>query len=141
MAFYAVRQAAAVHSAHLLGAGRDERRDVGRQVLLPGAALGTAAAGAFPLTAGPVVRLLGAGPGVAGAGPLFLRRVGPYLIPLGGYIALAGVFEGTPASPYLARITLAGASPLSGTSPTGPSRAPGVPPARGRSRRRRGAAP
>ncbi|MGV9689446.1 hypothetical protein ACWDUX_10070 [Streptomyces sp. NPDC003444] len=26
MAFYAVRQAAAIHSAHLLGAGRDERR-------------------------------------------------------------------------------------------------------------------
>ncbi|MFJ7126998.1 MATE family efflux transporter [Streptomyces sp. NPDC098101] len=186
MAFYAVRQAAAIHSAHLLGAGRDERRAVGRQALLLGTALGTAAAGVFLLTAGPVVRLLGAGPGVAEAGTLFLRCLGPYLIPLGGYIALAGVFEGTPASPYLARITLAGvlvqlplahalsgaglpgiclamalatavqcvalgllhrrtavagASPLSGASPTGPSRAPGAPPARGRSRRRRDAAP
>lgn len=36
MAFYAVRQAAAIHTAHLLGAGRDERRAVGRQALFLG---------------------------------------------------------------------------------------------------------
>lgn len=40
MAFYAVRQAASIHTAHLLGAGRDERRDVGRQALLLAGAWG-----------------------------------------------------------------------------------------------------
>ncbi|MGA5494153.1 MATE family efflux transporter [Streptomyces cinereoruber] len=126
MSFYAVRQAAAIHSAHLLGAGRDERRAVGRQALLLGGALGAVAAGAFLLAAGPVVRLFDAGPGVAEAGALFLRCLGPYLILLGGYIALAGVFEGTSASPYLARITAAGvlvqlplAYVLSGAGPAG----------------------
>ncbi|WP_078968212.1 MULTISPECIES: MATE family efflux transporter [unclassified Streptomyces] len=184
MAFYAVRQAAAIHGARLLGAGRDERRAVGRQALLLGGILGAAAAGAFLLTAGPVMLLFGAGPEVAEAGALFLRCLGPHLVLTGGYIALAGVFEGTGASPRLARITLAGVlvqlplayafsvaglgmpgiclamalaagaqcaalgplyrratasagpPPLSGTSPTGPSRAPAGPPARARSRRR-----
>ncbi|MFF6838640.1 MATE family efflux transporter [Streptomyces tanashiensis] len=108
MAFYAVRQAAAIHSAHLLGGGRDERRAVGRQALLLGGALGASAAGLLLLGAGPVMRAFGAEPAVAEAGALFLRCLGPYLLLMAGYIALAGVFEGTGASPYLARITVAG---------------------------------
>ncbi|MEU7123537.1 MATE family efflux transporter [Streptomyces zaomyceticus] len=108
MAFYAVRQAAAIHSAHLLGAGRDERRAVGRQALLLGGVLGTAAAGLLLLGAGPVMRAFGAEPAVAEAGALFLRCLGPHLLLMAGSIALAGVFEGTGASPYLARITVGG---------------------------------
>ncbi|WSV38347.1 MATE family efflux transporter [Streptomyces sp. NBC_01077] len=108
MAFYAVRQAAAIHSAHLLGAGHDERRAVGRQALLLGGILGTGSAGALFLGAGPVMGAFGADSAVAEAGALFLRCLGPYLLLMAGYIALAGVFEGTGASPYLARITVAG---------------------------------
>ncbi|MFB6625728.1 MATE family efflux transporter [Streptomyces sp. NPDC056374] len=128
MAFYAVRQAAAIHSAHLLGsaagaerrpsrplghlagtdASLDERRAVGRQALLLGGVLGAGAAVLLLLGAGPVMRIFGAGPEVAGAGALFLCCLGPHLLLTGGFIALAGVFEGTGGSPYLARITLAG---------------------------------
>ncbi|MFB6634245.1 MATE family efflux transporter [Streptomyces sp. NPDC056362] len=108
MAFYAVRQAAAIHSAHLLGSGRDGRRAVGRQALLLGAVLGAGAAALLLVGAGPVMTAFGAEPEVARAGALFLRCLGPYLLLMAGYIALAGVFEGTGASPYLARITVAG---------------------------------
>ncbi|MET9434619.1 MATE family efflux transporter [Streptomyces sp. NPDC006551] len=108
MAFYAVRQAAAIHTAHLLGAGRDERRAVGRQALLLGGVLGTAAAGLLLLTADLVMRSFGAGPDVAAAGALFLRCLGPSLVLTAGFIALAGVFEGSGGSPRLARITVAG---------------------------------
>ncbi|MFE5967825.1 MATE family efflux transporter [Streptomyces sp. NPDC056463] len=108
MAFYAVRQAAAIHTAHLLGSGRDERRAVGRQALLLGAALGTTAAVLLLVTAGLLMRVFGAAPDVAAAGALFLRCLGPYLILTAGFIALAGVFEGAGDSPRLARITVLG---------------------------------
>ncbi|WP_318211280.1 MULTISPECIES: MATE family efflux transporter [unclassified Streptomyces] len=142
MAFYAVRQAAAIHSAHLLGsaegagpgagpgsdrspgsgqapaqavglarrldAGLGERRAVGRQALLLGGSLGAGSAVLLFLGAGPVMRIFGAEPEVAEAGALFLRCLGPHLLFMGGFIALAGVFEGTGGSPYLARITSAG---------------------------------
>ncbi|MGW2205684.1 MATE family efflux transporter [Streptomyces sp. NPDC001774] len=108
MAFYAVRQAAAIHTAHLLGSGRDERRAVGRQALLLGAALGATAAVLLLVTAGLLMRGFGAAPDVASAGALFLRCLGPYLILTAGFIALAGVFEGAGDSPRLARITVLG---------------------------------
>ncbi|MFB7585756.1 MATE family efflux transporter [Streptomyces sp. NPDC056169] len=108
MAFYAVRQAAAIHTAHLLGGGTDERRAVGRQALLLAGALGTAAAGLLLLGAGPVMRAFGAEPAVAEAGALFLRCLGPYLVLMACFIGVAGVFEGSGAGPYLARITVAG---------------------------------
>ncbi|WP_395360196.1 MATE family efflux transporter [Streptomyces sp. YH02] len=136
MAFYAVRQAAAIHSAHLLGSARGagpgegpgpgresaravglarrlddglgERRAVGRQALLLGGSLGGGSAVLLFLGAGPVMRIFGAEPEVAEAGALFLRCLGPHLLFMGGFIALAGVFEGTGGSPYLARITSAG---------------------------------
>ncbi|MFI9002623.1 MATE family efflux transporter [Streptomyces sp. NPDC053541] len=108
MAFYAVRQAASIHTAHLLGAGRDERRAVGRQALLLGGSLGAGAALLLLLTAGPVMRGFGAEPAVAAAGALFLRCLGPYLLLMAGFIALAGVFEGSGDAPGLARITLTG---------------------------------
>lgn len=44
MAFYAVRQAAAIHTSQLRGAGRDERRAVGREALLVSGAVGATAA-------------------------------------------------------------------------------------------------
>ncbi|MER7740125.1 MATE family efflux transporter [Streptomyces sp. NPDC096538] len=108
MAFYAVRQAAAIHTAHLLGAGRDERRAVGRQTLLVSGVLGLAAALTL-LVAGPwIMRVFGAGGAVADAGALFLRCVGPCLVLLACLVALGGVFEGSGRARILARITLCG---------------------------------
>ncbi|MEU5996840.1 MATE family efflux transporter [Streptomyces sp. NPDC047197] len=108
MAFYSVRQAAAIHTAHLLGTGRDERRAVGRQALLIAGALGLAAA-LLLLAAGPwIMRGFGAEGEVADAGALYLRCLGPYLVLLACFIALGGVFEGSGGSPALARITACG---------------------------------
>ncbi|MFF8996136.1 MATE family efflux transporter [Streptomyces sp. NPDC014983] len=108
MAFYAVRQAAAIRTAHLLGAGRDERRAIGRQVLLLAGALGLMAMLTL-LAAGPwIMRAFGSEGEVAEAGALYLRCLGPYLTLLSCFIALGGVFEGSGGSPALARITACG---------------------------------
>ncbi|MET7340457.1 MATE family efflux transporter [Streptomyces sp. NPDC005547] len=108
MAFYAVRQAASIRTAHLLGAGQDARRAVGRQALLLAGALGLTALAVF-LTAGPwIMRAFGSEGAVAGAGALYLRCVGPYLLLLACFIALGGVFEGSGASPALVRVTVCG---------------------------------
>ncbi|MEU6672995.1 MATE family efflux transporter [Streptomyces sp. NPDC046925] len=108
MAFYSVRQAAAIHTAHLLGAGRDERRAIGRQALCIAGALGLTAA-LLLLVAGPwIMRGFGADGEVADAGALYLRCLGPYLVLLACFIALGGVFEGSGGSPALVRITAGG---------------------------------
>lgn len=130
MAFYAVRQAAAIHTAHTRGAGTDARGDIGRQAVLLSGALGLAAAVLFAGTAPLVMAAFGAGPAVAHQGVLFLRCVGPCLLLMAGFIALGGVFEGSGGAPALLRITLLGtavrlplAAALSGL------RLPGVAPA------------
>ncbi|MEU1365046.1 MATE family efflux transporter [Streptomyces sp. NPDC005803] len=108
MAFYAVRQAAAIRTAHLLGAGRDERRDIGRQALLLAGSLGFTAL-LILLAAGPtIMRAFGSEGEVVGAGALYLRCLGPYLVLLACFIALGGVFEGSGGSAALARITVCG---------------------------------
>ncbi|MEV6164944.1 MATE family efflux transporter [Streptomyces sp. NPDC052052] len=108
MAFYAVRQAVAIHTAHRLGAGQDERRDIGRQTLVLAGALGLTAALALLAVAPWIMRAFGAEGEVAGAGALYLRCSGPYLVLLACFIALGGVFEGSGSSPALARITACG---------------------------------
>ncbi|MEU1790851.1 MATE family efflux transporter [Streptomyces sparsogenes] len=108
MSFYAVRQAAAIHTAHTLGAGRDGRAAIARQAALLGAALGALAALALLAAAPWVMRAFGARPDVAAAGTAFLRCLGPYLALLGCFIAVGGVFEGAGGSPLMLRVTLAG---------------------------------
>ncbi|MFF9341972.1 MULTISPECIES: MATE family efflux transporter [unclassified Streptomyces] len=108
MAFYAVRQAAAIHTAHLLGAGAGGRGAVVRATALLGAGLGAGFAALLWAGADGVMRLFGAAPEVAGAGALFLRCLAGHLPLMGAYIAAAGVFEGAGASPRLAGITVAG---------------------------------
>lgn len=108
MAFYSVRQAAAIHTAHLLGAGRDERRPIGRQALLLAGTLGLSAMLTL-LAAGPwIMRAFGSEGEVAEAGAIYLRCLGPYLVLLACFIALGGVFEGSGGSPALVRITTCG---------------------------------
>ncbi|MGW1253976.1 MATE family efflux transporter [Streptomyces sp. NPDC002513] len=108
MAFYSVRQAAAILSSHLLGTGHDGRRAIGRQALLLAGALGLGATLVL-LTAAPwIMRAFGSEGAVAEAGTLYLRCLGPYLVLLACFIALGGVFEGSGGSPALARITTCG---------------------------------
>lgn len=108
MSFYAVRQAAAIHTAHTLGSGRDGRAAIARQAALLGAALGALAALALLAAAPWVMRAFGARPDVAAAGTAFLRCLGPYLALLGCFIAVGGVFDGAGGSPLMLRVTLAG---------------------------------
>ncbi|MFF1446959.1 MATE family efflux transporter [Streptomyces sp. NPDC058274] len=108
MALYAVRQAASIHTAHTRGAGRDERRAIGRQAVLVSGAVGALAAVLLAVLAPWIMRAFGAGPAVAHAGVVFLRCAGPYLLLMAGFIALAGVFEGSGGAPVLLRVTLLG---------------------------------
>ncbi|ANP57018.1 MATE family efflux transporter [Streptomyces griseochromogenes] len=108
MAFYSVRQAAAIHTAHTRGAGKDARRAIGRQAMLVSAALGLGAAVLFAATAPWIMAAFGAGPEAARQGVLFLRCVGPYLLLMSCFIALGGVFEGSGGAPALLRVTLLG---------------------------------
>lgn len=97
MAFYAVRQAASIHTAHTRGAGRDARREIGRQAVLVSGAAGLVAAALLFVTAPWIMAAFGAGPEVAHDGTLFLRCVGPYLLLMACFIAAGGVFEGSGA--------------------------------------------
>ncbi|MFC9130286.1 MATE family efflux transporter [Streptomyces sp. NPDC057099] len=108
MAFYAVRQAAAIHTAHTRGAGEDARRAIGRQAVLLSGALGLTAAVLLAAGAPWLMAAFGAGPGVAGEGVLFLRCVGPYLLLMACLIALGGVFEGSGGASVLLRVTVLG---------------------------------
>lgn len=95
MAFYSVRQAASIHTAHTRGTGRDERGAIGRQAVIVSGAVGLVAAALLGALAPWIMRAFGAGPGVAHDGVLFLRCVGPYLLLMACFIALGGVFEGS----------------------------------------------
>ncbi|OXY91065.1 MATE family efflux transporter [Streptomyces diastatochromogenes] len=108
MAFYAVRQAAAIHTAHTRGAGQDARGAIGRQAMLLSGALGLTAAVLFAATAPWITAAFGAGPEVAHQGVLFLRCIGPYLLLMACCIALGGVFEGSGGAPALLRATVLG---------------------------------
>ncbi|MFF3336740.1 MATE family efflux transporter [Streptomyces sp. NPDC002888] len=108
MAFYAVRQAASIHTAHTRGAGEDARRAIGRQAVLVSGTVGLAASVLLTATAPWIMAAFGAGPDVAREGVLFLRCVGPYLLLMACFIALGGVFEGSGGAPALLRVTLLG---------------------------------
>ncbi|WMD08245.1 MATE family efflux transporter [Streptomyces sp. FXY-T5] len=108
MAFYAVRQAAAIHTAHTRGAGEDERRGIGRQTVLLSGSLGLGAAVLLAVGAPWLMAAFGAGPEVAHQGVLFLRCVGPYLLLMACLIALGGVFEGSGGASVLLRVTVLG---------------------------------
>ncbi|MFI9149151.1 MATE family efflux transporter [Streptomyces sp. NPDC053367] len=108
MAFYSVRQAAAIHTAHTLGAGREERRAIGRQAVLLSTAVGAVAAAGLALAAPGIMAAFGAEGAIAHEGVVFLRCVGPYLLLMAGFIALGGVFEGSGGAGALLRVTVLG---------------------------------
>ncbi|MFD7301503.1 MULTISPECIES: MATE family efflux transporter [Streptomyces] len=108
MAFYAVRQAAAIHTAHTRGEGRDARRVIARQAALISGTVGLVAAVLLAATAPWIMAAFGAGPEVAAAGALFLRCAGPYLLLMACFIAFGGVLEGSGGAPLLLRVTVLG---------------------------------
>ncbi|MEV6178528.1 MATE family efflux transporter [Streptomyces sp. NPDC052015] len=120
MGFYAVRQAASIHTAHSRGVGRREAPrsgegeggaltwTIGRQALLVSVAFALPVAVLLAVTAPWIMAVFGAGPAVAHEGVLFLRCVGPYLLLMAGFIALGGVFEGSGGAPVLLRVTVLG---------------------------------
>lgn len=108
MAFYSVRQAASIHTAHLRGTGKDARREIGRQAMFVSGTVGAVAAVLLCGTAPWIMAAFGTGPQVAHQGALFLRCVGPYLLLMACFIALGGVFEGSGGAPALLRVTVLG---------------------------------
>ncbi|WP_427922982.1 MATE family efflux transporter [Streptomyces sp. cg40] len=108
MAFYSVRQAASIHTAHLRGTGEDARREIGREAMFVSGAVGVVAAVLLCVTAPWIMAAFGTGPQVAHQGALFLRCVGPYLLLMACFIALGGVFEGSGGAPALLRVTVLG---------------------------------
>ncbi|AWT42741.1 MULTISPECIES: MATE family efflux transporter [Streptomyces] len=108
MAFYSVRQAASIHTAHTRGTGTDARRAIARQAVLVSGTAGLTAAALLALTAPWIMAAFGAGPAVAHEGVLFLRGIGPYLLLMACFIALGGVFEGSGGAPLLLRVTVVG---------------------------------
>ncbi|GGR02893.1 MATE family efflux transporter [Streptomyces griseomycini] len=108
MACYAVRQAAAIHTAHERGAGRDERRAIGRQAVLVSGTAAAVAAVLLGATAPWIMAAFGAGPDVAREGAVFLRCIGPHLLLMACFIALGGVFEGSGGASAVLRVTVLG---------------------------------
>ncbi|QNP73170.1 polysaccharide biosynthesis C-terminal domain-containing protein [Streptomyces roseirectus] len=102
MAFYAVRQAAVIHTAYTGG----ETRTIARAAAGLAAGVGIVAAGVFAAGAPWIMAAFGAGDDVTADGVLFLRCVGPYLVLMGAVIALGGVFEGSGGG--VAGVTVAG---------------------------------
>ncbi|MGW1779816.1 MATE family efflux transporter [Streptomyces sp. NPDC002143] len=134
MAFYAVRQAASIHTAHTRGAGGGGGGDgdggglwgIARQAVVVSGGVGLVAAVVVSGTAPWIMAAFGAGPAVADEGVLFLRSVGPYLLLMAGFIAVGGVFEGSGGAAVLLRVTVLGtgvqlplAYGLSGLGPAG----------------------
>ncbi|MEV0649472.1 MATE family efflux transporter [Phytomonospora sp. NPDC050363] len=108
MGFYAVRQAATIHTSHTRGAGGPTRA-IARETLVIGAAAGLIAAFAA-IVAGPwVMRAFTSDAEVIAAGVSFLRWTAPYLLLLACLIASTGVWLGEGNGGRLFAVTLAGA--------------------------------
>ncbi|MFE6866252.1 MATE family efflux transporter [Kitasatospora sp. NPDC057692] len=109
MAFYAVRQAAAIEAARLVGAGSAGAvRSLGRDTAKLAAALGAGAAVLCAAAAVPVAALFTDDPAVAGQAVGFLRMAGLHLLPYALVVALGGVHQGAGAGRPLVLAVLLG---------------------------------
>ncbi|MFJ9696996.1 MATE family efflux transporter [Kitasatospora sp. NPDC101183] len=99
MAFYALRQAAAIEAARLTGAGAArDLPDLRRAVRWSAAAAGGLAAVLAAALAAPLTALFTDDAAVAGPSVLFLRTAAPYLLPYALVVALGGLYQGTGAA-------------------------------------------
>lgn len=113
MSFYALRNAATIHTPRTISAlepdaRAPQRRAIGRQVLGLALAAATLAAVLLAAAAPMLMRLFSADPQVITAGVFFLRCVGGYLIPIAGVVALGGLLVGSGSGPRLFAVTVAG---------------------------------
>jgi len=109
MAFYAVRQAAALRTARLLGAGRQARlASLARDTAILAGALGTVTTAICVGAAGPVTALFTHDPAVAARSVDFLRLMGLYLVPYALVVALGGVLQAAGRGRALVRATTLG---------------------------------
>ncbi|MGV9267934.1 MATE family efflux transporter [Kitasatospora sp. NPDC003701] len=109
MAFYAVRQAAAIEAARLTGAGDTAGlRTLGRDTARLAGALGAGAAVLCAALAVPVTALFTEDRAVAAQSVGFLRMTGFYLLPYALVVALGGVFQATGAGRPLVVAVLLG---------------------------------
>lgn len=109
MAFYAVRQAAAIEAARLAGAGDGAAlRALGRDTARLAGVLGAGAAVLCATLAVPVTALFTDDPAVAGQSVGFLRMAGLYLLPYALVVALGGVHQAAGAGRSLVAAVLVG---------------------------------
>ncbi|GIG66582.1 MATE family efflux transporter [Phytomonospora endophytica] len=107
MGFYAIRQAATIHTSHTRGAGGGTDA-IARETLLIGLGAGTVAAVAA-FVAGPwAMRVFTDDAQVVAAGVSYLRWMAPYLLVLACLIASTGVRLGEGAGGRLFAVTLTG---------------------------------
>ncbi|HEY1176588.1 MAG TPA: MATE family efflux transporter, partial [Phytomonospora sp.] len=107
MGFYAIRQAATIHTSHTRGAGG--RTDaIARETFLIGLAAGAVAAVAAAVAGPFLMRVFTADPAVVGAGVSYLRWMAPYLLVLACLIASTGVWLGEGSGGRLFAVTLTG---------------------------------
>nr|BEK63702.1 hypothetical protein KPHV_09290 [Kitasatospora purpeofusca] len=129
MAFYAVRQAAAIEAARLTGAARRAGvdpaaavRSLARDTAGLAGVLGAGAALLCAAVARPVTALFTDDPAVAGEAVGFLRTAGLYLLPYALVVALGGVHQATGAGrrPVVAVLFGLTAQLASGAALSGP---------------------
>ncbi|MQS10786.1 MATE family efflux transporter [Streptomyces kaniharaensis] len=129
MAFYALRQAAAIEAARLTGAGESAAlRSLGRATGRLAAVLGAGAAVLTAVVAVPVSALFTDDPAVAGQSAGFLRMAALYLLPYALVVALGGVHQaaGAGRSLVVAVAVGLGAQLASATALSGPLGVTGV---------------
>ncbi|MGW3041044.1 MATE family efflux transporter [Kitasatospora sp. NPDC001159] len=129
MAFYAVRQAAALRAAHLAGAGARAALGALRRATVRFAALlGAGAAVLSASLAGPLTSLFTDDQAVAAQSVGFLRMAALYLLPYALVVALGGVHQATGAGrPLVASVLLGlGAQLASSAGLSGPLGVNGV---------------
>ncbi|MEE1783681.1 MATE family efflux transporter [Streptomyces sp. SP17BM10] len=109
MAFYALRQAAAIGAARLAGAGEEaELRRFARATGWFAALLGAVAAVLCAALGGPVSGLFTDDPAVAGQSAGFLHLAAPYLLPYAFVVAVGGVHQAAGAGRALVVSVTAG---------------------------------
>ncbi|MFJ9608690.1 MATE family efflux transporter [Kitasatospora sp. NPDC101176] len=109
MSFYALRQAAAIEAARLVGAGLTaELRPLRRATVRLAALLGALAAVLSVVLAAPLTALFTDDPAVAAQSVGFLRMAACYLLPYALVVALGGLHQAAGASRALALSVLIG---------------------------------
>jgi Na+-driven multidrug efflux pump len=105
MAFYAVRQAATIHSARN---GPEQAARIGRAVLVVGTALGGVAALAYAGAAPWIMAAFTGRPEVVAIGVVFLRWLAVYLLPTSAVISLSGALAAGRGGNRLLPVTVGG---------------------------------